>query len=551
MNPSRRHRHSLRNDPMRNPAHTVLAVAATLLCTLPALAQSTAEPTHEPLRVGLRARNGGADRLTSLRYVGGFESKTMLLETLVRRGPDGRIVPGLAGRWEIHDGGRTFLFELRDGARFHDGSPVTAQSVVTHYRRWANLPEHDWLRSNQRIVRIEADDERTFRIELDRPYSLLEDLLAINPCAVVAPSAKDWEGEFMRPIGTGPFRFVGAYDGGRRWRVQGTQPDGPLVDVTFYPRGRDSTPIHDLLAGKIDAFVGGWDEDLPGEDLDRLTANPDYRVQTAPGSSLVYLSFRLADGPTANPALRRRIAAAIDRKPLIAAVEAGRAEAATAWAAPSVALWPRGRSTVPRDASVASDTAPPKLTIAAGRPESRAARAAAAVAAQLRAAGFDVEVLQPPAAPAESPQTVVDAHGAVTPLTTESGEVRASLGRRVRETSDRADLRIEITHGMPYCPHQSLVTRFGTTPEGQHPRGTPAELCQLVDQAATEPDELARLPIYAHIQSLMDREALVVPLYVPWRVAIARADVQGIGLGPDVYHVDLTGLRRVTVDRDR
>lgn len=537
---------------MRAILRTLLAAALACFGNSPSVAQAAPEPTSAAIRVGLRARNGGADRLTSLRYVGGFESKTMLLETLVRRGPDGRLVPGLAGRWEIRDEGRTFLFELRDGARFHDGTPVTAESVVTHYRRWANLPEHNWLPGNQRITRIEADDARSFRIELDRPYALLEDLLAINPCAVVAPSSKDWEGEFLRPIGTGPFRFVGAFDGGRRWRVQGTQEDGPLVDVTFYPRGRDSTPIHDLLAGRIDAFVGGWDEDLPGEELDRLAADPEYRVQTAPGSSLVYLSFRLVDGPTADLAVRRKIAAALDRSSLIATVEGDRAEAATAWAAPSVAFWPRGRSGIPSDATAnASDAPLPRLTIAAGRPESRAARAAHAVADQLRVAGFAVEVLEPPAAPAESPTTVVDAHGAVTPLTTESGEVRAALGRRVRAVSDRADLRIEITHGMPYCPHQSLVTRFGTTRDGQSPRGTPDELRSLVDQAAAEPDETLRIPIYAHIQSLMDREAIVVPLYVPWRVAIARSDIQGISLGPDVYHADLTGLRRLDASKQR
>ena len=95
------------------------------------------------------------------------------------------------------------------------------------------------------------------------------------------------------------------------------------------------------------------------------------------------------------------------------------------------------------------------------------------------------------------------------------------------------------------------MTRFGTTRDGQSPRGTPDALRSLVDQAAAEPDETLRIPIYAHIQSLMDREAIVVPLYVPWRVAIARSDIQGISLGPDVYHADLTGLRRLDASKQR
>lgn len=59
------------------------------------------------------------------------------------------------------------------------------------------------------------------------------------------------------------------------------------------------------------------------------------------------------------------------------------------------------------------------------------------------------------------------------------------------------------------------------------------------------PEEAACIPIYAEIQALMDAEALVVPLYSPRRVVLRTAGVDGIGLGIDVYRVDLTGLRRV------
>lgn len=519
-----------------------LACLVALAAALAAPAQDT--PT-DPIRVGIRARNGGADRLTSLRYVGGFETKTMLLETLVRRGVDGRIVPALAARWQVLDGGRGFRFELRPDAKFHDGTPVTAEAVVTHMKRWVNLPEHDWLAGNQRITGVTAEGERTFRVDLDRPYALLDDLLAINPCAVVAPSSKDWEGEFVRPIGTGPFRFVGAFDDGKRWRVQKQGGDGPPIDVTFYPRGRDATPIDDLLAGRLDAFVGGWDEDLPAERLDALQQQNGFCVQTAPGSSVVYLSFRLTEGPTADPTIRARIAAAIARPALITAVEGGRAEPCATWAAPSVAFWPRGRFAAHGAPLLPPPTAPlPPLKVAAGRAEGRASRAAQAVAGQLRAAGFPVEVQEPPPIAAESPTNVVDASGAVTPLTTESGEVRAAVGRRVRGVSDGADVRVEITHGMPYCPHQSLVARFGSPADGKLPRGGTAELQELVDRAAAEPDEQERLPLYARIQDLLDREHLIVPLYVPWRIALHSTSVAGIRLSPDVYHADLTALQR-------
>ncbi|HEU4419193.1 MAG TPA: ABC transporter substrate-binding protein, partial [Planctomycetota bacterium] len=378
---------------MRHPRLPMLVVlaAATLTCT--AAAQDTATPT--PIRVMLRARSGGADRLTPLRYIGGFETKTLLYETLVRRDQDGRIVPGLASRWWVDDDGRTFHFELREGATFHDGKPVTAEAVCVHFQRWIGLPEHDWLPVNRWLRGVEVESERVFAVRLEQPFSLLADLCSINPCAIVGPGARDWEGEFRRPVGTGPFHFVDSFDDGKRWRVARTAPFDLVLDITFAPRGRDTTPIDALVRGDIDAFVGGWDEDLPADRLDELARDPRFVVQIAPGSSVAYMSFRLADGPTADVAVRRRIAAAIDRQALIEAVEGGRADACTTWAAPSVAFWPRStrKTDSAKPVEAAAGTQPIELRLAAGRGTGRSARIAEAVKGQLERAGFAVELV--------------------------------------------------------------------------------------------------------------------------------------------------------------
>lgn len=530
-----------------------VATCAGLLTTLATAAQHSGAA---PIRVGVRARSGGADRLTPLRYIGGFETKTMLYETLVRRDEDGRIAPALARRWSVSEDGKTFRFELREGATFHDGEPVTAAAVATHFRRWSGLPEHDWLPVNRLIVAVEVESERHFTVELSQPYSLLSDLLAINPCAVVGPGARDWEGEFQRPIGTGPFRFAAALDGGKRWRLEPAGGDGPPLEVSFYPRGRDATPLDDLLAGTLEVFVGGWDEDLPADRLDALARDERFRVHAAPGSSVVYLSFATTRGPTADVAVRRRIAAAIDRQALVAEVEGGRAEPCTTWAAPQVAFWPRGPASLPRATASAVEAAASgeriALKIIAGRERARASRVAESVAGQLRRAGFDVEILTSPPREREAPVREVGNAGTVRPLTSESGEVRAERNRALRARTDAADIRIEITHGLPYCPHQSLVARFGPRPntnedEPRPRRDVDPELAALVAEAMTTPTEELCLPIYARIQDLMDRQALIVPLLVPHRVAVHTAQVDGIRLGIDVYHVDLTGLRRTDV----
>ncbi len=100
------------------------------------------------------------EHLSPLSYRGGFQPKTLIYETLVRRDEEGRIVPGLAAAWRFEDGGRSVVFTLREGAHFHDGAPVDAEAVRIHFKRWVGLPEHGWLGANSRIVDVIAVSDR-------------------------------------------------------------------------------------------------------------------------------------------------------------------------------------------------------------------------------------------------------------------------------------------------------------------------------------------------------------------------------------------------------
>lgn len=537
-------------DPLLRPAASLLL---SMLFASMALAQDERDPaTSEPIRIGLRARAGGAGQLTPLRYLGGFETKTLLYETLVRRGRDGRLEPSLA-RWQIDTDGTSFRFVLRPGARFQDGTPVTAAAVATHFRRWVGLPEHDWLLANRHIVEVVPESDDTFVVRLDEPYPLLGDLAAINPCAIVAPGARDWEGEFQRPMGSGPFRFVGTTAAGH-WLLQGVGPGMPTVEIHAFPRSNldpshNEAPLDELVAGRIDGFVSGWDEDLLPARLDEIEADPRFVVQAEPGSSVVYLSFRMLDGPTADVEVRRRITRAIDRRALVEQLEGGRADPCTAWAAPSILFWPHR----PAAPVAAPDPDAPRcpLRIAAARLNTRALRVAKAVAAQLAPHGFDIEVV--PLDPRPAATTSMQAEDTVQPLTLESGSVRSAANREVRRLAETADLCVEITHGAPYDPQLTLVSRWGgfenhNEDEPRPENGVDPDLRGLVRQTLGIADELQCVPVYARIQALMDDRALVVPLYAPRRIAVRSVHIDGIGLGPDIYRVDLTGLRRVSSD---
>ena len=108
-----------------------------------------------------------------------------LFEGLATTAPDGRIVPGAAGRWDISRDGMTYTFYLREDGRWSNGDPVTADDFVFSFRRSVDpdtaavygrmlMPIENAqaiLAGDQppETLGVEALNERTVQIRLDDP----------------------------------------------------------------------------------------------------------------------------------------------------------------------------------------------------------------------------------------------------------------------------------------------------------------------------------------------------------------------------------------------
>jgi len=496
---------------LRRPPGYGMASAASDQWALTPEAEPARSPSATPaVRVGLHARAGSAEHLSPLRYTGGFLTKAMIYETLVTADGAGRLQPGLAASWSVSDDGLEWRFTLREGARFHDGSAVTADAVAVHFRRWVGLPEHDWLPCNRRIQSVRAVDVRTVVVRTDRPWALPPELCATNPCAIVGPAARNREGEFVAAVGTGPWRMGPADDDGLGWRVERVADERGTraLALRVFPRQTWAEPIAALRAGALDVFVGGWDSYLTVAELDGLADETDLRVATAPGSSVIGLHFRF-EGPTARLDLRRALAASISREALIDAAEPGtsrlsaatRGEACSAWAAPAVEAWPRVAASMGGLPATAGPVAPPgapPLTLRRGGGP-RLDAVVQALAAQLRSRGWDIEL-----------------------------------------TAGDADLFVTASHGVPYDPHVTLVRAFGSA--SARAKGLPPELRDAVDAAAAAVEPAARSAAHAEVQALLDRTAAFVPLYVPRRFALVRRGIDGLRLDANLYQVDWRGI---------
>src|SRR5712675_1147950 len=135
----------------------------------------------------------------------------MVYDTLLATDANFKIQPQMAD-WKVSDDKLTYAFTLRDGLKWHDGAPVTAEDCVASLKRWGKI---DGM--GQKLMDftagIEATDAKTITLKLKEPYGLVLESIG-KPSSVVpfmmpkriaeTPADK----AITEQIGSGPFKFV-------------------------------------------------------------------------------------------------------------------------------------------------------------------------------------------------------------------------------------------------------------------------------------------------------------------------------------------------------
>ena len=250
-----------------------------------------------------------------------------IYETLVDWEPGtATVVPALATAWSVDESGTVWTFELARGVRFHDGTPFDADAVVFSFERQRD-PGHPfhrrdfqyWPNSFRNIQRVEKVDDDTVRITIERPYAPFLATMTMFPVSIVSPTAvARWGDEFAEhPVGTGPFRFE-SWDKKERivlarnedyWRRDQVPAMEKLVfEVIEDPRQR----LIALESGAIDLAVSILPEELQFVDL-----HPGLMLHEAAANNVSYLAMNLDRPGLAIREVRRAIAHAINKEPIV------------------------------------------------------------------------------------------------------------------------------------------------------------------------------------------------------------------------------------------
>ena len=289
-------------------------------------------------------------------------------ETLVDLAPGStnELVGALAESWEGEPDGTEYVFQLREGVTFHDGTPFNADAVVANFERWQSLPEEmqgsayyydqvfDGFGAENLMAGIEATDELTVTITLREPnpaflYGItLPAFGIVSPAILESTNASDPSSTLGTDIvqaGTGPFILEDYIPDDSATLVRNEE----YWDTPAYLDRVIIRPIADAQ-GRLDALRGG---SVQGFDL---VNPPDYETVESEGFTLVerqsfntlYLGLTPTaretvaglegdsarsdleeiyggeESPLQDPLVRQAVAMAIDREALIEPFYGGR-----------------------------------------------------------------------------------------------------------------------------------------------------------------------------------------------------------------------------------
>ena len=257
-----------------------------------------------------------------------------VFDTLYGYDAEFKVQPQMVEGHTTENDGREWNLTLRDGLKFHDGTPVLARDCVASIQRFSKRnPMGSALMA--RTDEVAAPSDTVIRFRLKKPFALLPDALAQVYCVMMPErlAKTDASEQVKEAVGSGPFRFVASERIPGQRVVFEKNPDyvprssgkpsfnaGPKVVYidrvvwSFVPDAATASVA--LENGEVD-----WWENPAIDLVPRLKQNKNLMIAVKDRTGEIgCLRFNHLYPPFDNPAVRRVVLSAIDQKEVMTAV---------------------------------------------------------------------------------------------------------------------------------------------------------------------------------------------------------------------------------------
>ena len=272
------------------------------------------------------------------------------------------VMPAAAERWEANDDATVWTFYLVEGAKFHDGSDVTAESFKYAWERICNPENESEVSYHLAVVKgydemqdgtatelegVKVVDDLTLEVTLQYGFGDFEYVVGHPALAPVPQEAveADPEGFSEMPIGNGPFKMAEPWAHDQYVKVvkfddyYGEEPN--IDGVDFKILADQDTAFLEFEAGNLDFVPIPTGQiqttvDTYGESPDGYTLNPGEQVSLGSELAIYYLLVNNTDPALADPDVRAALSLAIDRQEICDKVFEGTREPATGIVPPGI-----------------------------------------------------------------------------------------------------------------------------------------------------------------------------------------------------------------------
>lgn len=428
-------------------------------------------------------------------YNGWMSNQTGVTETLMGIDYDMNLYPRLATAIE-QSSPTTWRVTLREGLTFHDGSPVTAQTVIDAI---APISDEDHAGHNARVAKLldlagmSTDGETIVVFETSSanaafPWTLSEPAIAI----LGAPS------EAFPINATGPFVFKEAVPE-QLYRVEANtaywQGAPGLKEVSVVANSNPSSAALAFEAGEVDLVIN-----YPETDFDRIKETGAQGF-SAPTARLYFYTVNAASGPMANPLIRQAVSYAIDRNGVVAAALSG------VGGVPAGTVYPKGKGWAADIAAPYDPTKAEDLLTQAGAVKDGGTWMLDGEPLEIDIVTYSSRAALPPTA--ELTQAFLAAIGVKANITV--GEWGASNDAIA---AGEADLFLQAwvttPQGDPGGVLETLLKSDGGSNAGgyAYPR-----LDELLEQGRLTFDHADRKAIYDEVQEIIAADAAMIPVF--------------------------------------